>query len=77
MTTTTVMDLMDDIQQTQLTHHVGPKEPNTIVLHYILSSWHRVTTTGNNRMSSDFWVIMITSFSQICDLYDKKELFKG
>ena len=52
MTTTTVMDLMDDIMQTQLIMWV--KEPNTIVLHYILSSWHRVTTTGNNRMSFRF-----------------------
>ena len=33
MTTTTVMDLMDDIHADP-TYHVGPKSPHTIALHY-------------------------------------------
>ncbi len=76
MTTTTVMDLMDDIHADQLTH-VGRKSQYDCPYIIPLSSWHRVTTTGNNRMSFRFLGNNDYTFSQICDLYDKKELFKG
>tara|TARA_B100000927_G_C16433536_1_gene456618 strand:- start:198 stop:1046 length:849 start_codon:yes stop_codon:yes gene_type:complete len=76
MTTTTVMDLMDDINADQLTQ-VGRKTQYDCPYIIPLSSWHRVTTTGNNRMSFRFLGNNDYTFSQICDLYDKKELFKG
>ena len=40
--------------------------------HYTPSSWHKVTTTGNNRMSSDFGNNDYPF--QICDSYDKKRI---
>ena len=76
MTTTTVMDLMDDINEDQLTQ-VGRKTQYDCPYIIPLSSWHKVTTTGNNRMSFRFLGNNDYNFSQICDLYDKKELFKG
>ena len=61
--------------QTQLIMWV--QRANTIAHIIPLSSWHRVTTTGNNRMSFRFLGNNDYILSQICDLYDKKELFKG